>query len=160
MWDLISPTKDWTYTPALEGRFLTTGLPGKSHTSLLKFMESCPSLFTCFQRFHLSTHSWLKRSVSSCIICRVSGPKLFLTQKWLLSGWSWDSSGLSVLFVFSGAWSSEELFSCSPRPPHTSYYYFFFWKNNFLIRVWAENGIFPLLSRKILEAKTIPVKQH
>ena len=30
MWDLSFSTKDWTYTPALKGEVLTTGLPGKS----------------------------------------------------------------------------------------------------------------------------------
>ena len=29
-WHLSSSTRDWTYTPALEGKVLTTGLPGKS----------------------------------------------------------------------------------------------------------------------------------
>ena len=30
MWDLSSPTRDQTHTPALEGEVLTSGLPGKS----------------------------------------------------------------------------------------------------------------------------------
>ena len=30
MWDLSSPTRDWTLTPALGGEGLTTGPPGKS----------------------------------------------------------------------------------------------------------------------------------
>ena len=30
MWDLSFLTRDWTWTPALEGEVLTTGLPGKS----------------------------------------------------------------------------------------------------------------------------------
>ena len=30
MWDLSFLTRDWTWTPALEGKVLTAGLPGKS----------------------------------------------------------------------------------------------------------------------------------
>ena len=30
MWNLCPLTRSWTHTPALQGRFLTTGLPGKS----------------------------------------------------------------------------------------------------------------------------------
>jgi len=32
MWDLSSLTRGQTHVPTLEGRFLTTGPPGKSHT--------------------------------------------------------------------------------------------------------------------------------
>ena len=34
MCDLSSPTRDWTHTPCIGGEVLTTGLPGKSHTSI------------------------------------------------------------------------------------------------------------------------------
>ena len=32
MWDISSPSRDWTHTPELEGGFLTTGPPGKPFT--------------------------------------------------------------------------------------------------------------------------------
>ena len=35
MWDLRAPTGDWTSTPALEVKVLTTGLPGKSPNGFL-----------------------------------------------------------------------------------------------------------------------------
>lgn len=103
-----------------------------------------------FERFTLRATLCLRGLLSSDIICRMLGLKGSLTQKWLFSGWSSGSSGLSVLCVFwvVEEWGGFQLFSP------------FFWKNNFLIRVWAGNGIFPLLCRKILEAKIIPVKEH
>ena len=159
MWDLIFPIKDWAYTPALEGGFSTPGLPGKSHTYLLQFMESCPSLFTCFQRFHLSTHSWLQRDLfppilsAVCLVLNYSLPR----NSYYLVGAETLPVSLSCLYFLGHGVAKS--FSAVLLDPHT-HLFFFFWKNNFLIRVWAENGIFPLLSRKILEAKTIPVKQH
>ena len=35
MWDLSSPTRDQTHTPALEGKVLTTELPRKSPSTVL-----------------------------------------------------------------------------------------------------------------------------
>ena len=39
-WDLSSLTRNWTWSLALEGRFLTTGPPGKSHEGASLY--SCP----------------------------------------------------------------------------------------------------------------------
>ena len=44
IWDLSSLTRDQTLSPALEGRFLTTGSPGKSPFEaflLLLNLDSC-----------------------------------------------------------------------------------------------------------------------
>ena len=35
MWDLHTPTRDWTLTPCIEGKVLTTRPPGRSQSSLL-----------------------------------------------------------------------------------------------------------------------------
>ena len=35
MWDLRAPTRDWTLTPCIEGKVLSTGPPGKFQSSLL-----------------------------------------------------------------------------------------------------------------------------
>ena len=39
MWNLSSPTGDRVHTPAREGRFLTTGSPGKSPLFVLKALR-------------------------------------------------------------------------------------------------------------------------
>ena len=42
MWDPSSPNRDWACTPSLEGKVLTTGLPGKSlESGVLIIMASC-----------------------------------------------------------------------------------------------------------------------
>ena len=40
MWDLSSPTRDQTFTTALEGGFLTTGPPGKSPSAIILRSEN------------------------------------------------------------------------------------------------------------------------
>ena len=53
LWDFSFPTRDRTHFPALEGRFLTTGLPGKSPKHPLVWDSflfigfcDCPVIFT------------------------------------------------------------------------------------------------------------------
>ena len=41
IWDLSSSTRDWTCIPALEGRFLTTGPPGKNQSANIFWVNFC-----------------------------------------------------------------------------------------------------------------------
>ena len=65
MWDPSSLTRDWTGTTAVEGRFLTTGPPGKSFPSysflfLIFVVDGC--LFTRVSEFISAESIWLSSS--------------------------------------------------------------------------------------------------
>ena len=50
LWDLSSSTRYQSHTPALEGKNLTTGLPGKCPCSLLMDSSTFPAASICFSQ--------------------------------------------------------------------------------------------------------------
>ena len=77
VWDLSSPTRLKLEPPALEGKVLTTGLPGKSLQSPISFISSSPSviksLFTLVFLFaHRILHSMRALEFSCLVDCHLS----------------------------------------------------------------------------------------